>query len=84
MPSLGNRKQEILLDRVHSTQADVVSAVPQRTVLRLILLLAYINDLSVSFRTTDRKLFADYSLLYCIVNKTGDNDKLQRDLSSLK
>ena len=49
-----------------------------------LLLLAYINDLPESLRTSDCILFADDSLLYCIVNKTCDNDELQRDPSFLE
>ena len=79
---LGNRKQEV--DGARSSQADVLSDVPQRTVLGPILFLAYINNLPESLRTSDIRLFADDSLLYCLVNKACDNDELHRDLSSLE
>ena len=80
---LGNRKQEVVHDGAHSAQTDVLSGMPQRTVLGPLLFLAYINDLPESLRTSDCRLFANDSLLYCIVI-CCDNDKLQRDLSSLE
>ena len=89
--TLWRTKQDKLLDQcilgkidgAHSAQADVLSGVRQRTVLGPLLFLAYINDLPESLRTSDCRLFADDSLLYCTVIYC-DNDRLQRDLSSLE
>ena len=81
---LGDRKQEVILDGAHSTQADVLSGVPQGTVPGPLLFLAYINDLPEFLRSSDCRLFADDRLLYCTVNKDTESALLQRDLTVLE
>ena len=68
-----NRKQEVVLEGHHSILAEVLSGVPQRTVLGPLLVLAYINDLPDSLKSSDARLFADDSLLYLTVNGTNEN-----------
>ena len=65
---LSNRKQEVVLEGHHSFQADLLSGVPQGTVLGPLLFLAYIIDLPDSLKSSDARLFADDSLLYLTVN----------------
>ena len=79
-----NRKQEVVLDGSHSDWSDVLSGVPQGTVLGSLLFLAYINDMPESLRSSDCRLFADDSLLYCVVNKASDCKLLQQDLTVLE
>ena len=81
---LENRRQEVVLDGSHSDQSDVLSGVPQGTVLGPLLFLAYINDMPESLRSSDCRLFADDSLLYCAVNKASDCQLLQQDLTALE
>ena len=59
---LGHRKQRVLLDGCRSSQADVISGVPQGTVLGPLLFLAFINDLPEAVNHS--RLFADDCLLY--------------------
>ena len=60
---LSQRKQSVLLDGTQSTEADVLSRVPQGTVLGPLLFLAFINDLPESTNHSDAGLFADDCLL---------------------
>ena len=81
---LENRKQRVVLDGSHSDRSDVLSVVPQGAVLGPLLFLAYINDMPESLRSSDCRLFADDSLLYCVVNKASDCELLQQDLTTLE
>ena len=81
---LSDRKQQVLLEGAHSNRADVLSGVPQGTILGPLLVLAYINDLPDSLRSSDVRLFADDSLLYRTVNGAKDNSLLQEDLTALE
>ena len=69
---LGHRKQQVLLDGCRSHQADVISGVPQGTVLGPLLFLAFINDLPESVKASDPRLFADDCLLYKLINCDAD------------
>jgi hypothetical protein len=60
---LSKRTQKVVLDGVTSSCADVISGVPQGTVMDLLLCLTFINDLPEHI-TSDVRLFADDCLLY--------------------
>ena len=81
---LRQRKKSVLLEGTKSTEADVLSGVPQGTVLGPLLFLAFINDLPESTKHSDARLFADDCLLYRHVTSSQDSALLQEDLSALE
>ena len=81
---LADRKQEVLLEGVHSSPANVTSGVPQGTVLGPLLFLSYINDLPDVVQNSSTKLFADDCLLFRAINNARDQHLLQSDLTALE
>lgn len=81
---LEQRKQQVLLEGCRSSQADVISGVPQGTVLGPLSFLAYINDLSDVVKSSDARLFADDCLLYKQIKNEEDAALLQEDLTALE
>lgn len=82
---LTGRKQTVVVDGEHSEEADVLSGVPQGTVLGPLLFLLHINDLpSVIDPQTIIRLFADDCLLYRVIETTEDEQQLQKDLDALE
>ena len=77
-------KQLVLLDGTKSSEADILSGVPQSTVLEPLLLLAFINDLPGVTKHSDDRLFADDCLLYRHISSIQDSALLQQDLSALE
>ena len=73
----------MLLDGCRSSQADVISGVPQGTLLDRLLFLAFINDLPEAVNNCDSRLYADDCLLYRLVRSEADAKGLQEDLESL-
>ena len=76
---LSNRYRCVVLNGKESDWISLQAAVPQGSVLRPLLLLIYINDI-----TTDMRLFADDSSLFTCVNGiTETHDKLVNDLETI-
>ena len=87
---LENRKQKVVIRGFESDELDVLSGVPQGSVLGPILFLIYINDLPDCVNCPVC-LFADDSKLYCKVPKSNNGNPdaidehamLQEDLQEL-
>ena len=87
---LENRKQKVVIRGHKSDELDVLSGVPQGSVLGPILFLIFINDLP-KCTTCPCCLFADDSKIYCRVPREingkpeleGAQDVLQKDLQEL-
>ena len=78
---LVNRKQIVTVDGIHSEPADVLSGVPQGTVLGPLLFLLYINDLEKVVSTSAVASFADDTRLSASIREEGDTKLLQEDMN---
>lgn len=74
----------VILDGVKSDTEEVMSGVPQGTVLGLLLFLCFIIYPPESILSSDTKLFVDDSMLFKIMDNDADRQLLQRDLSALE
>ena len=79
---LTSRKQFVSVEGSESTWENVVSGVPQGSVLGPVLFIIYINDLPDGI-SSQVKIFADDTKVYRPVSQEGDNEKLQRDIDCL-
>ena len=80
---LKGRAQRVVVGGEHSAWTDVVSGVPQGTVLGPVLFLAYINDLPNNLNSEVR-LFADDCVVYRQIQNDLDHTLLQDDLITLE
>jgi hypothetical protein len=77
-----NRKQTVVLDGENSDVENVLSGVPQGSVLGPCLFLFYINDIPENITSTVR-LFADDTIIYLALKPKTNNEILQNDLDKL-
>ena len=80
---LTGRTQQVVINGSKSTSTQVISGVPQGTVLGPLLFLLYINDLPDNLSSTVR-LFADDCVLYSPIKTDQDTSVLQNDLLKLE
>ena len=76
------RKQRVAIGGEHSTWTEVMSGVPQGTVLGPLLFLTYINDLPNNIHSSIR-LFADDCVLCREIKNELYSQELQKNLHSL-
>ena len=79
---LSNRRQRVSVRGKYSKWKNVLSGVPQGSVLGPILFLIYINDIGYNL-SSNIKLFADDSKVYHIVNEQYEAEQLQKELDKL-
>lgn len=79
---LANRQQKVVINGTSSKSSDVVSGVPQGTVLGPILFLVHINDIGNKIKSKIR-LFADDCVCYREINSFQDTQTLQNDIDAL-
>ena len=82
---LSNRKQHVGVRHARSEWADVISGVPQGSVLGPILFVIYINDLPDIVSSTT-KMFADDTKIYHKIDKNSNRgeETIQQDLNHLQ
>ena len=78
------RKQRVVIDGVESDECDVVSGVPQGSVLGPLLFIIFINDIGAQLSPdTQIRLFADDALVYRVMHSHQDVIAFQADLDKL-
>ena len=81
---LTNRKQFVVVDGSSSTPLQVLSGVPQGSVLGPLLFIIYINDVVSQISGGSKiNLFADDIALYRIINSADDYERLQDDINAV-
>ena len=81
---LTQRHQKVVVNGQQSKSVEVLSGVPQGTVLAPLLFLIYINDIGHSISPSSKlRLFADDTILYSPITSEQDTQTLQRDLHNL-
>ena len=80
---LSNRAQKVLVGGKISDPVNVMSGIPQDTVLGLLLFICYINDLPNTIKSKIR-IYADDTLVYSCINTIDDCILLQKDLAELE
>ena len=80
---LSGRKQHVVVDGVRSPAIDVVSGVPQGTVLGPLLFILYINDIFNSVKHSIIKVFADDSKVHKYIKSLFDRTLLQEDIEAI-
>ena len=79
---LTNHSHQVIIDNKRSDSCNVISGVPQGTVLAPLLFLIYCNDLPLHVSNKVR-LYTDNVILYSYIYSMDDCCKLQKDLDSL-
>ena len=79
---LTGQTQRVVVDGYTSSEAAVLSGVPEGTVLGILLFLVFINDI-IQVSSSSIHLFADDCLVHCDICSKSDCSALQSDLENL-
>ena len=79
---LTSRKMKVGIRGTFSEEIEVISGVPQGSVLGPLLFLLFVNDLP-RWIVNSMKMFADDTKLWCRIETASDSESLQKDLDSL-
>ena len=77
-----NRSQQVIVNGFCSSPRNILSGVPQGSVLGPVLFLIFINDITEHIDSQIR-LFVDDCLMYKIIHSPEDHTILQKDLTLL-
>ena len=80
---LQNRKYRVVANGVMSEEQEVISGVPQGTVLASIFFIIMISDLDENLRNSISRLFADDTKISAKIRNEEDVDLLQQDLNEV-
>ena len=81
---LKNRRQRVVLDNCISNSVEVLSGVPQGSILGPLLFVLFINDICDSINENSKiSLYADDTKLWRRINSVLDCDILQKDIDTL-
>ena len=81
---LQNRKQRVVLDNYTSDTIDVLSGVPQGSIIGPLLFVLFINNIYKSLNnSTNVALYADDTKMWRLINSNKDCEILQKDINSL-
>ena len=81
---LQNRKQRVVLDNYTSDTIDVLSGVPQGSIIGPLLFVLFINDIYKSLNnSTNVAFYADDTKMWRQINCNKDCEILQKDINSL-
>ena len=80
---LSNRKYRVMANGMMSDEQDVISGVPQGTVLASILFIIMISDIDENLKSSMVRLFADDTRMSAKIQTKEDEELLQQDLEAV-